>query len=261
MADLDHAADRAIMAFVRDSRRGRGLRRVGQFLLMFTAASRHRYLNYAIPDDDAEPSAAELDVLVDAFRKADRVPRLEFLPTVAPALETRLLGHGFTVEERLPLMTCTRTSARHIDPPEGVRIIVPFYDATMLAMASLQHDIFDDPEPADANSVARLRFGLGLGARALVALDSATGVTVGASQCVPPAGGATEVVGVAVAPSHRRRGIAAAMVSALVRQSLDAGLVTVFLEAAPGADGAYRNAGFVRTSTSLHISLEEERDV
>jgi hypothetical protein len=50
------------------------------------------------------------------------------------------------------------------------------------------------------------------------------------------------------------------MVSALVRECFDAGLITVFLEAAPGADGAYRNAGFVRTSTSLHISLEEEHD-
>jgi len=261
MVDVDLVADRAIMAFVRDSRRDRGLRRVGQFLLMFTAASRHRYLNYAIPDDDADPSAAEVEALVDAFREADRMPRLEFLPTVAPALEARLLGHWFTVEERLPLMTCTRTSARSVEPPEGVRIMVPSDDATMLAMVSLQHDIFDDPDPPDANSVARLRFGLERGARALVAVDSATGVTVGAAQCVPPAGGATEVVGVAVAPSHRRRGLAAAMVSVLVRQCFDAGLLTVFLEAAPGADGAYRNAGFVRTSTSLHLSLEAGRDV
>jgi hypothetical protein len=46
-----------------------------------------------------------------------------------------------------------------------------------------------------------------------------------------------------------------------VRQCFDAGLPTVFLEAAQGADGAYRNAGFVRTSTSLHISLEAGRDV
>lgn len=257
MADVDLAADRAIMAFVRDSRRARGLTRVGQFLLMFTAATKHRYLNYAIPDDDADPSTGDLDVLVDAFRKADRMPRLEFLPTVAPALEARLLDHGFTVEERLPLMTCTRTSARHLEPPEGVRIGVPSDDATMLAMASLQHDVFDDPEPADANSVARLRFGLERGARALIAVDSTTDATIGAAQCVAPAGGATEVVGIAVAPSHRRRGLAAAMVSALVTQCFDAGLITVFLEAAPGADGAYRNTGFVRTSTSLHISLEE----
>ena len=32
----------------------------------------------------------------------------------------------------------------------------------------------------------------------------------------------------------------------------------VFLEAAPGADGAYRNAGFLQTSSSVHISLESD---
>jgi hypothetical protein len=50
------------------------------------------------------------------------------------------------------------------------------------------------------------------------------------------------------------------MVSAISRQGLDAGLTTVFLEAAPGADGAYRNAGFRRTSTSVHLSLESDVD-
>jgi predicted GNAT family acetyltransferase len=68
------------------------------------------------------------------------------------------------------------------------------------------------------------------------------------------------VVGVVVAPSHRRRGLAAAMVSEVSRQSLAAGLTTIFLEAAPGADGAYRNAGFRRTSTSVHLSLESDLD-
>ena len=83
---------------------------------------------------------------------------------------------------------------------------------------------------------------------------------VGAAQTVAPAGGATEVVGVVVAPSRRRRGLAAAMVSSLAGECLGTGLATVFLEAAPGADGAYRNAGFRRTSTSVHISLEGDFD-
>lgn len=256
--DLD--ADRAIMAFVRNSRKGRDLKRVGQFLLMFTAATRHRYLNYAIPDDGAAPSHAELDALVDAFHRADRIPRLEFLPTVAPLLEARLLDHGFAVEERLPLMTCTLSSLRVLEPPEGVSLATPSGATSMLALARLQHEIFADPDPADERSVARLRDILDNGGRALLATDTTTADPVGAAQTVTPGGGATEVVGVAVAPSHRRRGIAAAMVSALARQCFDAGLVTVFLEAAPGADGAYRNAGFQRTSTSLHISLMGDSD-
>jgi predicted GNAT family acetyltransferase len=94
----------------------------------------------------------------------------------------------------------------------------------------------------------------------LIGRDVATRQVIAAAQSGVPAGGATEVVGVVVAPAYRRRGLAAAMVAALARQGLDAGLATVFLEAALGADGAYRNAGFQRTSTSVHISLERDTD-
>jgi predicted GNAT family acetyltransferase len=179
---------------------------------------------------------------------------------VAPLLEARLVDYGFAVEERLPLMTCTRSSLHALVPPEGVAIRTPSDATSMLALARLQHDIFADPDPADERSVARLRDTLEHGGGALLATDSTTGDSIGAAQTVIPGGGATEVVGVAVAPSERRRGIAAAMVSALASQCFDAGLVTVFLEAAPGADGAYRNAGFQRTSTSLHISLLGDSD-
>jgi predicted GNAT family acetyltransferase len=105
-----------------------------------------------------------------------------------------------------------------------------------------------------------LRRSLSHGGRALVGRDAGSGAIVGAALSGAPAGGATEVVGVAVAPAYRRRGLAAVLVSALVRRALDAGLTTIFLEAAPGADGAYRNAGFKRTSTSVHISLDGDAE-
>jgi GNAT superfamily N-acetyltransferase len=256
----DIEADRAIMAYVRESRRARDLKRVGPFLLLFTATTKLRYLNYAIPDDGANPSSAEIDAVVAAFRQADRMPRLEFLPSVAPALEARLVACGFTMEQRLPLMTCTRSSLRTADVPDGVRLAAPHDDATIRAMALLQHDVFEDPDPVDDSSVAALHSNIERGARAVVATDTADGTVVGAAQTVVPAGGATEVGGVAVAPLHRRRGLAAAMVAWLVGQAFDAGLNTVFLEAAPGADGAYRNAGFQHTSTSVHISLTGDPD-
>lgn len=249
------AADRAIMAFIRESRRARALPRVGPFALLVTQGTRLRFLNYAIPDDDADPKDSELDALVAAFWTADRMPRVEFLPSVAPALEPRLTARGWTVEDRLPLMTYTETAVRHLPAPEGIVVDAAWDDATLLEMARLQHEVFDDPEPADARTVDRLRSSLAHGGRALVGRHVESGAVVGAALSGAPAGGATEVVGVAVAPSHRRRGLAAALVSALASRGLDAGLTTIFLEAAPGADGAYRNAGFRRTSTSVHISL------
>jgi ribosomal protein S18 acetylase RimI-like enzyme len=257
---VDVDADRAIMAFIRESRRARDLPRVGPFSLLFTEATRLRFLNYAIPDDGADPGDSDLDALVAAFRAADRMPRVEFLPSMAPALESRLTARGWAVEDRLPLMTCTSRSVRDVPPPEGIVIDSPSDDATLLEMARVQHQIFDDPEPPDDRTVTRLRDSLGRGGRALVGRDAETREVVAAAQSGAPAGGASEVVGVVVAPARRRQGLAAAMVSSLARQGLDAGLSTVFLEAAPGADGAYRNAGFRRTSTSVHISLARDVD-
>jgi predicted GNAT family acetyltransferase len=251
-------ADRAIMAFIRESRRAATLPRVGSFTLLLNPATTLRYLNYAIPDDGAAPDAAAVAALIAAFRTADRMPRVEFLPSVAPVLEARLTSQGWSVEDRLPLMTCTIESLHDLRAPDGVVIEAPAGDAMLLEMVSLQHDIFEDPEPVDERTVTRLGDTLSRGGRALMARDAETGRMIGAAQAGPPAGGATEVVGVVVAPSHRRRGLAATMVSALARQCFETGLATVFLEAAPGADGAYRNAGFLQTSNSVHISLERD---
>jgi predicted GNAT family acetyltransferase len=256
----DTDADRAIMAFIRESRKASELPRVGPFALLLTDVTRLRFLNYGIPDDGADPDSAAVASLVAAFRAADRLPRVEFLPSVAPALESALTSHGWTVEDRLPLMTCSTRTLRDLTPPEGVLVQAPSDDVALLEMARLQHDVFDDPEPVDDRTVARLRSSLSRGGHALVCVDAHTRRMVGAAQVVVPAGGATEVVGVAVAPSHRRRGLAATMVSMLTHQAFAAGVTTVFLEAAPGADGAYRNAGFQRTSTSVHISLGGDAD-
>ena len=254
--DLD--ADRGIMGFMR-GRTGRELRRAGPFLVMFTPGTTSRWLNYAIPDDAAEPTAADIDALITVFEGASRIPRLEFLPSVAPAVEASLLTRGFAVEERLPLMTCTPATVRTLAAPSGITLDVPATDAIGMSMALLQHEIFQDPQPVDHGSVVRLQSTMEHGGHALVATDVATGALVGAAQTVVPVGTTNEIVGVAVAPSHRRRGLAAAMVSALARRCFEGGLTASFLEAAPGADGAYRNAGFERTSTVLHISLEGDR--
>jgi ribosomal protein S18 acetylase RimI-like enzyme len=256
----DTAADRAIMAFIRGSRKANELPRVGPFALLLTDVTRLRYLNYGIPDDGADPDDAAVASLVAAFHAADRLPRVEFLPSVAPSLEPVLASHGWVVEDRLPLMTCTTRTVRDVSLPDGVRVQPPSDDVELLEMARLQHDVFDDPEPVDDRTVARLRGSLNRGALALVCVDDMSRRIVGASQSGVPAGGATEIVGVAVAESHRRRGLAATMVSMLTRRAFAAGLTTVFLEAAPGADGAYRNAGFARTSTSVHMSLGGDAD-
>lgn len=47
-----------------------------------------------------------MNALIAAYEKRDRKPRLEYIAQLAPAVEEVLLSAGFTVEGRLPLMTC-----------------------------------------------------------------------------------------------------------------------------------------------------------
>lgn len=66
-----------------------------------------------------------------------------------------------------------------------------------------------------------------------------------------PVGGVTEVVGVATLPSARRRGLAALVTAALVRDARTSGVRTVFLSA--GSDDVarvYEKVGFVRVATA-----------
>lgn len=65
-----------------------------------------------------------------------------------------------------------------------------------------------------------------------------------------PLGGATEVVGVATLPAYRRRGLAAALTSALVQDALERGVELVCLSAGDGdVARVYERVGFCRVGT------------
>jgi hypothetical protein len=65
---------------------GRQTQRVGPFLATCTPTADNPYLNYAIPDDGASPTALEIAGHVDWYRDRRRKPRLEYVPSVAPAV-------------------------------------------------------------------------------------------------------------------------------------------------------------------------------
>ena len=70
-----------------------------------------------------------------------------------------------------------------------------------------------------------------------------------------PGDGVTEIGGIGVLESHRRRGIAAAITAGLTRAAHAAGTTTVWLT--PGDDGAHRvyaRAGFTDTTCQVHLS-------
>jgi GNAT superfamily N-acetyltransferase len=252
------ALDRRLQQYVRTvATRDRDVERVGPFIATFDPNSTNPYLSYAFPDQDARPTPADVAALVDAYRRHDRVPRLEFLPAAAPAVEAALLTGGFAVEAHLAVMTCTAGDAPPLAPADGIVISPPCSDEDLRGMRLAQHAAFGEAQPEVGEAeIARQRASLAAGALFLVARDEADGAIVGGGVATVPAGGVTEVAGIGVLASHRRRGIAGAITARLARDAFAAGQTTVWLT--PGNEGAHRvyaRAGFADTSIMVHMSL------
>ncbi|MFF2008175.1 GNAT family N-acetyltransferase [Streptomyces sp. NPDC058195] len=229
--------------------------RAGPFTVRYNPVWSLKYANYAIPDQDAEPTAEDIDALVAAFRAHDRLPRLEFLPGAAPAVEPALLAAGFTVENRAPVMACAPGELRTPKPVADLAITEPATDAEFAAAALIQHHGYGGTgEPEDGPAQWLRTAAKGGGVAALATLD---GLPVAAGGCSVPVGGLTELAGLAVADTHRRRGIGAALSAHLTATAFERGCRVVWLEPADEAvERIYAGIGFNRIGEKLNISLD-----
>jgi ribosomal protein S18 acetylase RimI-like enzyme len=254
-ADFPEFASRVQASIRAAAVRGRDQERVGPFLATFNREDDNPYLNYAIPDDGAAPSLAEIDALVAAYRMRDRRPRLEYIPLVAPAVEPALLRAGFSVERRTPLMTCTAASAvRHV-VVEGVELVVPASEDDYRAAASVQWEAYEERGDVPQRAVDALRRTVEAGGVVILARDLAVGQPAGAGLCTAPEDGLTELTSVGVRAPFRRRGIAGAMTGWLTERAFASGVSCVFLMAHAEPEARiYARAGFRRRSEVLHIS-------
>ncbi|MCV3213278.1 GNAT family N-acetyltransferase [Plectonema radiosum NIES-515] len=235
----------------------RDTEQIGPFLATFNPHSVNPFLNYAIPDDAATPSLSDVKALIAAYESRGRKPRLEYVATLAPAVEEALVAAGFTVEGRLPLMTCTLGLERSLPVPPDIELIVPVSDAQMLATVTVQNEAYGEcaPSPEDGQ---RLRNSLAVGGIAVLARVAATGEPAGAGVCTVPGNQTTEVAGIGVRVAFRRRGIAGALTTRLVREAFDAGVTVAFLMAAHEEEvRIYTRAGFSTTGEILHISRSQ----
>jgi GNAT superfamily N-acetyltransferase len=227
---------------------------VGPFLATFSSSSDDPFLNYAIPDDNATPSPTDVQDLIIAYETRSRQPRLEYVSQLAPAVERVLLDAGFGVEGNLPLMTCLPGSEKLLPVPPGVELILPVTDDDLLATVAVQHEAYGAPPP-DAAAIDRLRTSLAAGGIAVLARIIATGEPIGAGVCTVPTDRTTEIAGIGVRTDFRRRGVAGAIVSRLVREAIYAGITLPFLMAAQAAEARiYQRAGFIEIGKILHIS-------
>ncbi|TAG68159.1 MAG: GNAT family N-acetyltransferase [Oscillatoriales cyanobacterium] len=201
---------------------------IGPFLATFSPHTTNPYLNYAIPEDGATPSLADVNALIAAYSDRDRQPRLEYVTKLAPAVEEALISAGFTVEGRLPLMICTPGSEKLLPIPPEIELILPVSDDELLGTVAAQNEAYGEaaPSPEDVDS---LRKTLAAGGIAVLARVAATGEPAGAGICTPPQNQTTEIAGIGVRPSFRRRGIAGALTARLLREAFDAGVTVAFL--------------------------------
>ncbi|MGW1815092.1 GNAT family N-acetyltransferase [Streptomyces sp. NPDC002125] len=228
--------------------------RVGPFTVRHNPGWELKFANYAIPDQGAEPTAGDIADLVTAFREHERLPRLEFLPSWAPAVEPALLAAGFTVESRAPVMACAPDGLLPPKPVDGLRVSEPVTADEFTAAAAVQHTGFGGEGGPDDGEIAWLRgASAGGGVSALATLD---GLPAGAGGCSVPADGIGELAGLAVVEAFRRRGVGAALSAWLTRTAFERGFHTVWLEpGGPDVERVYAGIGYRRTGEKLNISL------
>lgn len=229
--------------------------RVGPFTVRHNPGWELKFANYAIPDQGAEPTAQDIADLVAAFREHDRLPRLEFLPAWAPAVEPALLAAGFTVELRAPVMACAADGLLAPKPVDGLRIAEPVTTDEFASAATVQHTGFGGEGGPDDGEIAWLRGATaGGGVSALATMD---GLPAGAGGCSAPDDGIGELAGLAVADAFRRRGVGAALSAWLTRTAFARGFHTVWLEpGGPDVERIYASIGYRRTGEKLNISLD-----
>jgi ribosomal protein S18 acetylase RimI-like enzyme len=244
----------AIQAYLRASVRAwRDYEQVGPFLASLSRTSNNPFLNYAIPDDGAVPSEADVAALISAYERRNVTPRLEYIPDLAPAVEPALLAAGFQAEGRLALMGLA-VDPISADLPAGIELVTPATDTDLRAVRAVQHEAYVEPEPPGEEAVRSIRGNLASGGGAVLARTVGDHIPVGAGEYTPFIEGVTEVTSIGVRPAYRRRGIATAMTAWLAGSAHASGATTLFLMANEAEERIYARVGFVTGGRILHIS-------
>lgn len=241
---------------------GDDVEQVGPFLASFDRDSSMPFRNYAVPDPRAEPAPDDVDALVAAFACRQRQPRVEWLVESAPCVEATLRAAGFVEERRTPAMLlelppdgCMEPVAEQAVAWVSLHVVSPTAAVDVAAACVVAHLGFEEEGMPDQHDIGRLVASLGAGGGAVLARRLEGGEPVGTARYTVPAAGVAEVVGVAVLRDHRRRGIAASMLSAITEMARRRGVDWLWLTPDDEAAGrVYEAAGFRAVAEALHMS-------
>ena len=190
------------------------------------------------PVDDPEASVIAAEVCIE---RAGWRPAFDLAEGAHPDIEAILESRGFRVVVTRPAMV--GTTARELAPlPEGVAIELAV-STQRDAVVELQTEAFDMPVETARGLVASAMFA-DPEAAVLVARDERAPVTPVVGSVTVHLDDPAAILGAAVRPSHRRRGIGAALTTAALRLAAghDSGLA--WLQATPDGEPIYRRLGF-----------------
>ena len=185
----------------------------------------------------------DVSATLERFR-VRRLPMLWHLGPLSPAgLEAELSAAGCRFEEEEPLMVCDLEAPRApLQPPAGLQILRV---ADKAGLAEFVRIWIGSGEQGAVAHLIRLRSATGYG------LKASFGHFLGVLDGVPVACAAafhgpeaSEVQHVVTATSARRRGIGAALTSAVMARIEARGARTAVLTASPDGAGIYRELGF-----------------
>lgn len=234
-----------LQAFLRETAApGRDVVEIGPFTAYLDTSDPLKYLNYAIPADEAQPGRDEIERLREEFRARDRLPRLEWVEEAAPLVVAALEEAGMQEELRTPMMACSPEDVVEPEVEAAVTLVGP---EDLRELSDVQRVAFGgEPLAADAEPHVPS------GGAVLARID---GEVVSAAAWTRIVDGYSEIVGVATAEAWRRRGLAGLVTAAATRAAFEAGASTCVLS--PGDETAlrvYARAGFRRVATMLHYS-------
>ncbi|HYJ69141.1 MAG TPA: GNAT family N-acetyltransferase [Nocardioidaceae bacterium] len=228
---------------------------VGPFTLF---VAREGWPYYARPrlGSDATYTASDVLAVLARQRELD-VPRsLEWVHQTTPSLLAAAKSVGLSVEECALLVL-----EEALSPPVVDDVTVRMLDPTDPGFATARSAV--DAGFSNRDKLRLERVADAIAARAEAGLLRIAGAFDDDGHAVgggshSPRDGVTELTGIAVLPSWRRRGVGAALTAALTRDAMAGGATTVFLSAASESVARiYEGVGFVRVGTACIVSGHE----
>ena len=202
-----------------------------------------------VPADGwAEPVAA----VDDAFAARGRRVRFEFLHDLFPGLADELRDLGFTGGDVEPLLVLEELIPGVAVP--GVEIVRLSPDEPALhSILEIAHEAFEEEGVVTERRVEEKRAELRQDPDKVM-LAAVIDDEFVASGLVVRVDGVAEIAAIATRPPYRRRGIAAALTTELVRIGMDAGADLAYLTArdAPAAR-IYERLGFRKVGTYMEL--------